>query len=52
VEGVLVVNGTPTSAQRWIEGSTTVAVSDGRLTISNAASAANNKICFIDIASA
>jgi hypothetical protein len=50
-EGVLAVNGTPTSAQRWIEGTATVTVGDGRLTLTNASGAANNKICFIDITS-
>jgi hypothetical protein len=49
VEGVLVVSGTPTTATRWIEGTATVTVSDGRLTISNGAGASNNKINFIDI---
>jgi glucose/arabinose dehydrogenase len=49
VEGVLTVNGTPTSATRWVEGTATVAVSDGRLTVRSAAGASNNKICFIEI---
>jgi hypothetical protein len=48
-EGVLVVNGTPTTSNRWVEGTATVAVSDGRLTIGNYAGASNNKICFIEI---
>jgi glucose/arabinose dehydrogenase len=48
-EGVLVVNGTPTSTARWVEGTATVTVSDGRLTIGNYAGASNNKICFIEI---
>jgi hypothetical protein len=51
VEGVLAVDGTPTSSQRWLEGSVTVTVTDGRLTVSNASGAKNNKICFIDILS-
>jgi hypothetical protein len=42
-EGVLVVNRTPTSATRWIEGTATVTVSDGRLTVSN------NKVSYLDI---
>lgn len=50
-ESKLVVSGTPTSANRWVEGTQTVTVSDGRLTISNGAGASNNKIDFIDIAS-
>jgi N-acetylneuraminic acid mutarotase len=48
-EGTLTVSGTPTSSSRWVEGTKTVTVSDGRLTISNASGASNNKICFIDI---
>ena len=49
VEGVLTVNGTPTSGSRWVSGTKTIAVSNGRLTINNGAGASNNKICFIDI---
>src|SRR5205823_4712920 len=49
VEGVLTVNGTPTGAKRFIEGTQTVTVSDGRLTISNASGASNNKIAFLEI---
>ena len=49
VEGVLAINGTPTSTQHWFENTLTVIVTDGRLTISNAAGAVNNKINFIDI---
>jgi N-acetylneuraminic acid mutarotase len=48
-EDVLTVSGTPTSGNRWIEGTQTVTVTDGRLTISNASGASNNKINFIDI---
>jgi hypothetical protein len=48
-ESVLVVNGTPKSSTRWIEGTATVSVSDGRLTVSNATGASNNKICFVEI---
>jgi hypothetical protein len=48
-EGVLTVSGTPTPSTRWIDGSQTVAVSDGRLTVTSAAGAQNNKICFIEI---
>ena len=48
-EGVLVVNGTPNSTSRWVSGTATVTVSDGRLTISNGSGAANNKIDFIEI---
>jgi glucose/arabinose dehydrogenase len=49
VEGVLAVSGTPTSSQRWVEGTVTVTVTDGRLTVSNAAGAQNNKIAFLEI---
>jgi glucose/arabinose dehydrogenase/PKD repeat protein len=49
VEGLLSLSGTPTPSQRWIAGSNTVTVTDGRLTVSNGAGASNNKICFIDI---
>jgi PKD repeat protein len=48
-ESTLVVNGTPTSTSRWIDSTATVTVSDGRLTLSSAAGATNNKVCFIDI---
>jgi PKD repeat protein len=49
VEGTLTVNGTPTSANRWVEGTATLTVNDGRLTIANAAGASNNKVNFVDI---
>lgn len=48
-EGTLILSGTPTSANRWIDRTATVAVSDGRLTISNGSGAINNKICFIEV---
>lgn len=50
VEGMLTVNATPTSSNRFGEGTKTVNVTDGRLTISNASGAVNNKIAFIEIA--
>jgi hypothetical protein len=49
VEGVLTVSGTPTETVRWLEGTQTVTVSDGRLTVSNAAGSDNNKVAFIEI---
>ena len=49
VEGAPVLSGTPTTATRWIEGTANVAVSDGRLTITNGSGASNNKICFVEI---
>ena len=48
-EGISTVNGAPSSTARWVEGTATVTVSDGRLTIGNYAGASNNKICFIEI---
>ncbi len=48
-ESTLVVSGTPTTAARWFEGTATVTVTDGRLTVSSGAGASNNKINSIDI---
>ena len=48
-EGVVVVSGLTTSTQPWLEGTSTVTVSDGRLTIGNAPGANGNKICFVEI---
>jgi hypothetical protein len=48
-EDVVIVSGTTTSAQRWLDGTATVTVSDGRLTIHNAPGADSNKICFVEI---
>jgi hypothetical protein len=39
----------PADTARWMEGGTVVTVTDGRLTITNARSSTNNKICYIDI---
>jgi glucose/arabinose dehydrogenase len=49
VEGTLTVNHTPTSSARWGEGTAVVNVTDGRLTISNAAGSVNNKLNFLVI---
>jgi hypothetical protein len=49
-EGKLTVNGNPTSSHRWVEGTQSVTVSDGKLTISSASGANNNKLDYIDIA--
>jgi hypothetical protein len=49
VEGAVIVNGTTTSEQRWLQGTATVHVTDGRLTIANAPGADGNKICFVEI---
>ena len=49
VEGRLLVSGAPTVERRWLEGSATVTVTDGRLTIGNASGSSNNKINYVDI---
>jgi glucose/arabinose dehydrogenase len=49
VEGVLTVNGSPSSAARWVEGTSVVTVSDGRLTLRSGSGAVNNKLCFVKI---
>ena len=49
VESVLVVNGTPTNATHWIEGTSTITVTDGRLTLRSGSGAVNNKICFVEV---
>ena len=46
------LGGTPTSGSRWVEATKTVTVADGRLTLTNAAGARNNKINFIEVTSA
>ena len=48
-EGTLVVSGSQTSANKFVDGTNTVTVSDGRLSITNASGSANNKICFIEV---
>lgn len=49
VEDTHIINGGPTSSNRWIQGRRTVSVTDGRLTLSSGPGADNNKICFIEI---
>ena len=49
VEGALIVSGTPSGTTRWVEGTSSVTVTDGRLTVANGAGASNNKICFVEI---
>ena len=49
VEGTLAINATPSSSSRFKSGTVTVKVSDGRLTISNASGAVNNKINYLTI---
>lgn len=50
VEDTLAIDAIPNTNTRWAEGTVTVAVTDGRLTVSNAPGASNNKINFIEIA--
>ncbi|MGE0430908.1 MAG: hypothetical protein AB7K09_16390 [Planctomycetota bacterium] len=52
VENKRVVNGSPTTANPWVEGTITVTVNDGRLTLSSSGGARDNRICFVDITSA
>lgn len=49
IEGVVVLDVVPTSSQRIFERTALVSVADGRLTISSAAGAVNNKISAIAI---
>jgi hypothetical protein len=49
VEGMLAAPGIPAAAQHWIEATQVVTVSDGRLTITNASGASNNKLNYIDV---
>jgi hypothetical protein len=49
VEGVLGLSGTPTSSQRWFDNTVSVTVVDGRLTLTNASGAQNNKLSFVEI---
>ncbi|MBA3846626.1 MAG: right-handed parallel beta-helix repeat-containing protein [Planctomycetes bacterium] len=49
VEGRTLVDGVPTSANRFVEGTVTVQVSDGRLTLTSGSGARNNKVCFVEI---
>ena len=51
VEGVLVIDATPSAEQRWFHRSGVVNVQDGRLTVTSGAGAVNNKICFIEVVS-
>ena len=48
-EGVLVVTGQTTSTAPWLDGTKTVTITDGRLSIRNGAGATSNKICFLEI---
>lgn len=50
-EGVVVAAGRPTAAARWVDGTRTVSVADGRLTVSNSAGSINNKLAFLEVRS-
>ncbi len=52
LESVLSLEGTPSGNTRWFERTMWIPVNDGRLTLSNAAGAINNKIAYIDIKAA
>jgi probable HAF family extracellular repeat protein len=51
VEGTVALTGTPTLAQPWVEGTVQVDVTDGRLTVTNAAGSSNNKLNYLDVIS-
>lgn len=51
LEGQPFLSGTPTSANRFIESTVHVTVSDGRLSLGNGAGTKNNKVCFIEVIS-
>jgi beta-galactosidase len=51
IEGILAINGLTSGATPWLEGTATVTVNDGRLTVGNQAGS-YNKICFIEIVAA
>ncbi len=48
-EGVTILKGPASDAARFVEGQGTVTVSDGRLSLGNGPTAANNKVAFVDI---
>ncbi len=49
VNGVLALSGTSSASRHWVEGTAAVTVTNGRLVVSNAPGAQNNKIDAIDI---
>jgi N-acetylneuraminic acid mutarotase len=49
VEGAQAINFTPTSAQRFVEGTVTVTVTDGKLTLTGLSGSRYNNLSFIDI---
>ena len=48
-ENVLVVDGTPTTANRFVEGTRSVTVMDGRLTLTSELGAYANKLNYIEV---
>ncbi len=51
-EGVVIVQGTPTSTNRFVEtpvGGVVVSVTDGRLTLRSGSGASNNKLNLVEI---
>ena len=50
-EGNVIVSGALSNANHFLDGTKTVTVSDGKLTIGNGAGAVNDKLCFIQITS-
>lgn len=51
VEGVAAIAASPTPGDRWLDHVVTVTVSDGRLTVTQGASAVYGKLCFLEILS-
>lgn len=49
VEGVLVLDATPSPSARWHEAEATVTVTDGMLDVASGAGAVNNKLCAIEV---
>jgi uncharacterized delta-60 repeat protein len=52
LEGSLALSGTPGGLTHWYRSTTIVQVTDGRLTLTNAAGAQNNKINFVEVQAA
>lgn len=49
VEGVPALSGAPGATHPYVDGLVTVAVNDGRLTVSNGSGSNNNKLAFLEI---
>ena len=48
-ENVLLLDGIPSSSNRWVEGLGTVVVTDGRLTVSSGAGANSNRLACLEL---